>query len=168
MNAEKAGHIGAIAGEMAEAERGPEALGVARSSDKDSDAEAFPQGFASCVASPGARMGGEKAPKPAPHFFTVRNVIVLAACAAVMAASIYDMVDPRMHIQGSYVTNLFGFVVVMPLMALAAAFLLLDKRWLYANVTWFINRKPFQVWKTIFLMLVAVVLVWFAIIAICG
>lgn len=168
VNAEEAGHIGAIAGEMTEAECGREALGVACGPDKAAAEEEFSQRFANCAASPGARVGGEKAPKPAPHFFTVRNVIVLAACAVVIAASIYDMVDPSMHIQGSYVTNLFGFVVVMPLMTLAAAFLLLDKRWLYANVAWFKNRKPFQVWKSIFLMLVAVVLVWFAIIAICG
>lgn len=113
-------------------------------------------------------MRGKRAHRPAPRFFTVWNVIVLAACAVVIAASVYDMVNPKMHIRGSYLTNLFGFVVVMPLMALAGAFLLLDKRWLYANVAWFKNRKPLQVWKAIFLVLVAAVLVWFAIIAVCG
>lgn len=112
--------------------------------------------------------GTRPAQRPAPRFFTVWNDIVLATVAICIAACVYDFVDPSLRIQGSFATNLFGYLVWLPCAFLIAGFILLDKRWLYANVAWFKRRTRLRMWRDIILAYAAITTVWFAIIAICG
>ena len=106
--------------------------------------------------------------RPAPRFFTVWNAIVFVTVAICIAACVYDFVEPSLRIQSSFATNLFGYLVWLPCTFLIGGFVLLDKRWLFANVTWFKRRTRLRMWRDIILAYAAITAVWFAIIAVCG
>lgn len=77
------------------------------------------------------------------RFWCARNVIVVPAALLLLAASVGCAVDPSRYRPGYPVWyELYGYLVLMPVYIVCAAYLLMDKRWLRAHVAFFRLRSP--------------------------
>lgn len=103
-----------------------------------------------------------------PRFWMMRNILVIAAFAIVVAASVYDAVTPAQWVRGGVILNLFSFLVLVPYLVFVAAFALADKRWLRTNVAWFRVRTPRRTWRDLLLVLLGVFTVFVLLIAVSG
>ncbi len=102
------------------------------------------------------------------RLFSPRNVIVMAACLLLIAASAWDAFDPTQRIKASAAANLFGFLVVIPALFLLLGYLALDKRWLRANALFLQGKTPKQEWLILLGVFVATMVVWFLMIGFLG
>ena len=107
-------------------------------------------------------------PARKPRLFSPRNVIVMAACLLLIAASVWDAFDPAQRIRASAVANLFGYLIVMPALFLLLGYLALDKRWPRANIKFLQGKTPRQEWLILLGVFAATIVVWFLMIGFLG
>lgn len=69
-----------------------------------------------------------------PSFWSMRNVLVCLAAAIVLFACAICLFDEKYYVAGPLWLNVYGFALFFPCMALVCGWVLLDKRWLFANV----------------------------------
>ena len=78
-----------------------------------------------------------------PSFWSARNVLVCLAAAIILFACAICLFDEKYYVAGPLWLNVYGFALFFPCMVLVCAWVLLDKRWLFANVgiLWRWGRK---------------------------
>ena len=69
-----------------------------------------------------------------PSFWSVRNVLVCLAAAIILFACAICLFDEEYYVAGPLWLNVYGFALFFPCMVLVCGWVLLDKRWLFANV----------------------------------
>lgn len=69
-----------------------------------------------------------------PSFWSVRNVLVCLAAAIILFACAICLFDEKYYVAGPLWLNVYGFALFFPCMVLVCGWVLLDKRWLFANV----------------------------------
>ena len=69
-----------------------------------------------------------------PSFWSVRNVLVCLAAAIILFACAICLFDEKYYVAGPFWLNVYGFALFFPCMVLVCGWVLLDKRWLFANV----------------------------------
>lgn len=111
--------------------------------------------LAASLPGPGESHVDVPAVQRAVRFWTPRNVVVLAALAVFVSASLYDAATPAQWVRGSAALNWFAFLVFMPYVGLVCAYALCDKRWLRSRVRWFHTRSALRVWRNLLLLLLA-------------
>ena len=125
--------------------------------------------FRAALAGKGETAGASAASSRCPTcLLTPRNVIVLLALAAVVAASLYDAATPAQWTSGSTALNVFAFVAFMPYLAFIAAYALMDKRWLRERVGWFRARTPRRAWRDLLLVLLGLFVVFVVLVVVPG
>ena len=69
-----------------------------------------------------------------PSFWSVRNVLVCLAAAFILFACATCLLDEKYYVAGPLWLNVYGFALFFPCMVLVCGWVLLDKRWLFANI----------------------------------
>ncbi len=69
-----------------------------------------------------------------PSFWSARNVLVCLAAAFVLFACAICLFDEKYYIAGPLWLNVYGLALFFPCMVLVCGWVLLDKRWLFANI----------------------------------
>lgn len=69
-----------------------------------------------------------------PSFWSARNVLVCLAAAIILFACAICLFDEKYYVAGPLWLNVYGFALFFPCMVLVCGWVLLDKRWLFANV----------------------------------
>lgn len=69
-----------------------------------------------------------------PSFWSARNVLVCLAAAFILFACAICLFDEKYYVAGPLWLNVYGFALFFPCMVLVCGWVLLDKRWLFANV----------------------------------
>ena len=69
-----------------------------------------------------------------PSFWSARNVLVCLAAAFVLFACAICLLDEKYYVTGPLWLNVYGFALFFPCMVLVCGWVLLDKRWLFANI----------------------------------
>ena len=69
-----------------------------------------------------------------PSFWSVRNVFVCLTAAIILFACAICLFDEKYYIAGPLWLNVYGFALFFPCMVLVCGWVLLDKRWLFANI----------------------------------
>ena len=69
-----------------------------------------------------------------PSFWSVRNVLICLAAAIILFACAICLFDEKYYVAGPFWLNVYGFALFFPCMVLVCGWVLLDKRWLFANV----------------------------------
>lgn len=105
-----------------------------------------------------------RAKRPA-RLFTVWNCLVMAATALCCAVSAGLALDEAAMARYPRAFGAFGYAAWSPCGLLLAGYLLLNKRWLRANVAFFRDQTAGQVWKVLLLAYLGVTVVWLALYA---
>lgn len=74
-----------------------------------------------------------------PSFWSMWNVLVCLAAAFILFACATCLLDEKYYVAGPLWLNVYGFALFFPCMVLVCGWVLLDKRWLFAN-TGFLRR----------------------------
>ena len=74
-----------------------------------------------------------------PSFWSVRNVFVCLAAAIILFSCAICLFDEKYYVAGPLWLNVYGFALFFPCMVLVCGWVLLDKRWLFANIV-FLRR----------------------------
>ena len=69
-----------------------------------------------------------------PSFWSVRNVVVCLTAAIILFSCAICLFDEKYYVAGPLWLNVYGFALFFPCMVLVCGWVLLDKRWLFANV----------------------------------
>lgn len=69
-----------------------------------------------------------------PSFWSVRNVFVCLTATIILFACAICLFDEKYYIAGPFWLNVYGFALFFPCMVLVCGWVLLDKRWLFANI----------------------------------
>ncbi len=69
-----------------------------------------------------------------PSFWSARNVLVCLAAAIILFSCAVCLFDEKYYVAGPLWLNVYGFALFFPCMVLVCVWVLLDKRWLFANV----------------------------------
>lgn len=69
-----------------------------------------------------------------PSFWSARNVLICLAAAIILFACAICLFDEKYYVAGPFWLNVYGFALFFPCMVLVCGWVLLDKRWLFANV----------------------------------
>ena len=69
-----------------------------------------------------------------PSFWSARNVLICFAAAIILFACAICLFDEKYYVAGPLWLNVYGFALFFPCMVLVCGWVLLDKRWLFANV----------------------------------
>lgn len=69
-----------------------------------------------------------------PSFWSARNVLVCLAAAFILFACAICLFDEKYYVAGPLWLNVYGFALFFPCMVLVCGWVLLDKRWLFANI----------------------------------
>lgn len=69
-----------------------------------------------------------------PSFWSVRNVFVCLTAAIILLSCAICLLDEKYYVAGPLWLNVYGFALFFPCMVLVCGWVLLDKRWLFANV----------------------------------
>lgn len=69
-----------------------------------------------------------------PSFWSMWNVLVCLAAAIILFACAICLFDEKYYVAGPLWLNVYGFALFFPCMVLVCGWVLLDKRWLFANV----------------------------------
>ena len=67
-------------------------------------------------------------------FWSVRNVLVCLAAAIILFSCAICLLDEKYYVAGPLWLNVYGFALFFPCMVLVCGWVLLDKRWLFANI----------------------------------
>ena len=74
-----------------------------------------------------------------PSFWSVRNVVVCLTAAIILFSCAVCLFDEKYYVAGPLWLNVYGFALFFPCMVLVCGWVLLDKRWLFANIV-FLRR----------------------------
>ena len=69
-----------------------------------------------------------------PSFWSVRNVFVCLTAAIILFSCAVCLFDEKYYVAGPLWLNVYGFALFFPCMVLVCGWVLLDKRWLFANI----------------------------------
>lgn len=69
-----------------------------------------------------------------PSFWSVRNVFVCLTAAITLFSCAICLLDEKYYVADPLWLNVYGFALFFPCMVLVCGWVLLDKRWLFANV----------------------------------
>lgn len=69
-----------------------------------------------------------------PSFWSVRNVFVCLTSAIILFSCAICLFDEKYYVAGPLWLNVYGFALFFPCMVLVCGWVLLDKRWLFANI----------------------------------
>lgn len=69
-----------------------------------------------------------------PSFWSVRNVVVCLTAAIILFSCAVCLFDEKYYVAGPLWLNVYGFALFFPCMVLVCGWVLLDKRWLFANI----------------------------------
>lgn len=69
-----------------------------------------------------------------PSFWSVRNVFVCLTAAIILLSCAICLLDEKYYVAGPLWLNVYGSALFFPCMVLVCGWVLLDKRWLFANV----------------------------------
>ena len=86
-----------------------------------------------------AEMRERYASASVPSFWSVRNVVVCLTAAIILFSCAVCLFDEKYYVAGPLWLNVYGFALFFPCMVLVCGWVLLDKRWLFANIV-FLRR----------------------------
>lgn len=69
-----------------------------------------------------------------PSFWSVGNVVVCLTAAIILFSCAICLFDEKYYVAGPLWLNVYGFALFFPCMVLVCGWVLLDKRWLFANI----------------------------------
>lgn len=97
-----------------------------------------------------------------PRIWRARNWVILPLAAFLVLVSVTSAFDTAaLNRDGRYLTNLFGYLVYMPCLFLAAAFVAADKSWLRTHVRFVRERGVGRLVRVMLAIVIALTLVLF-------